>query len=170
MLILTIFDPIVVVIVIVDVVVYVSDVVLIIAVAVRSSWKVPYTTQRYLIESISGCLHPKVLLACRYSTFVKSLLSSSKYPVRVMASLCTTDQRTIVGRTLSKIRKECKVDMEDVGNLNPKLIKSNMQYYPVPEEEEWRVGCLTELLNDDLEVPGFTENEIKEFVTYICSN
>ena len=75
-----------------------------------------------------------------------------------------------MGRTLSKIRKECKVNMEYVENLNPNLIKSNMQYYPVPEEEEWRVGCLTELLNDDLEVPGFTENEIKEFVNYTCSN
>ena len=104
-------------------------------VAVRSAWKVPYTTHRYLIEGISGCLHPKVLLACRYSTFVSSLLSSSKYPVRILASLCVEDQRTTVGRTMSKIMRDCKLDLEDVRYLNSTLIKSNMKYYPVPRRK-----------------------------------
>ena len=139
-------------------------------VAVRSAWKVPYTTHRYLIEGISGCLHPKVLLACRYSTFVSSLLSSSKYPVRVLASLCVKDQRTTVGRTMSKIMRDCKLNMEDVRYLNSNLIKSNMKYYPAPEEEEWRVGCLDELLNNQLEIPGFDANELKDIVSFICSS
>ena len=62
------------------------------------------------------------------------------------------------------------MDMEDVRNLNSTHIKSNMKYYPVPKEEEWRVGCLGELLNAKLEVPDFTENEIKDFINYICSS
>ena len=139
-------------------------------VAVRSAFKVPYTTHRYLIETISGCLHPKVLLACRYSTFVKSLLSSSKYPVRVMASLCVTDQRSTMGRTMVKIIRECLLDMKDVRNINPSLIKSKMMYFPVPKQEEWRVDFLLELLNDELEVPDFTENEIRDVVDFICSS
>ena len=76
-------------------------------VAVRHAWKIPNTTHRYLIESISGTLHPKVMLASRYSGFAQSLLDSPKYPVRVMASLCTTDNRTVSGRSLSQISREC---------------------------------------------------------------
>ena len=62
------------------------------------------------------------------------------------------------------------METEDVRNPNSNFIKSNMKYYSVPKEEEWRVSCLKELLNESLEVPDFTENEIKDFVSYICSS
>ena len=45
-------------------------------VAVRHAWGVPNTTHRYLIEEISGFLHPKVMLASRYIGFFKSLCTS----------------------------------------------------------------------------------------------
>ena len=73
-------------------------------VAVRHVWNVPNTTHRYLIETISGCLHPKVMLASCCCGFVKSLLSIPKYPVRVLASLCSSDQRTVMGRCLRSAR------------------------------------------------------------------
>ena len=76
-------------------------------VAVRHAWKIPNNTHIYLIESISGTLHPKVMLASQYSGFAQSLLNSPRYPVRVMASLCTTDNRTVLGRSLSQISREC---------------------------------------------------------------
>ena len=59
-------------------------------VAVRHAWNLPNTTHRYLIESISGSLNPKVMLASRYSKFVKSLQSSPKYSVKVLASMCSS--------------------------------------------------------------------------------
>ena len=59
---------------------------------------------------------------------------------------------------------------EDVRNLTSNFIKSKMKYFSVPKKKEWRVGCLKELLNERLEVPDFTENEIKDFVSYICSS
>ena len=78
-------------------------------VAVRHAWNVPNTTHRYLIELISGSLHPKVMLASRYTGFVKSLLTSPKYPVRVLARLCATDNRTVMGCSLSQIGRECGI-------------------------------------------------------------
>ena len=54
-------------------------------VAVRHAWNVPNTTHRYLIEVISSCTYPKVMLASRYVTFSKSLLTSQKYIVRLIA-------------------------------------------------------------------------------------
>ena len=72
-------------------------------VTVRAAWNVPNTTHRYLIEEISGSLHPKVMLASRFSGFVKSMLASPKYTVRVMTSLCSKDLRTVMGRTMAEI-------------------------------------------------------------------
>ena len=43
-------------------------------VAIRHAWNIPNTTHRYLVESISGSLHPKVMLASRYSSFANSLI------------------------------------------------------------------------------------------------
>ena len=54
-------------------------------VTVRHSWSVPNTTHKYLIEGISGSLHPKIMLASGYTSFVRSLLSSPKYFIRVLA-------------------------------------------------------------------------------------
>ena len=56
-------------------------------VAVRLAFQVPRNTHRYLIEEISGCLHPKVMLASRYVKFVEQLKSSNKMGIRVLANL-----------------------------------------------------------------------------------
>ena len=136
-------------------------------VAVRHAWNLPKTTHRYLIESISGSLHPKVMLASRYSKFVKSLQSSPKYSVRVLASMCTSDLRTVMGHSLDKICNECDMAISsDSSYPTPAQIKKNMKYFPVPVNEKWRTGAITELL--DKQFPGFTENEMNEIVSYLC--
>ena len=44
-------------------------------VAVWHAWNVPNTTHRYLVEVISTCTHPLVMLASWYFTFSHSLLN-----------------------------------------------------------------------------------------------
>ena len=124
-------------------------------VAVRLAWKVPRTTHRYLIEGISGCLHPKVMLASRHVKFVKQLRSSSKMGVRVLASLASNDQRCVLGMNMAKVSRECSSNME---NLTPSMVKTKLKYFDVPEEEGWRLGPILELLNENLKIPGFTYN------------
>ena len=112
-------------------------------------------------------LHPKVMLASRFSGFVKSMLASPKYAVRVMTSLCSEDHRTVMGRTMAEISKEC--GMCDPSRLIPTLIKKNMLYREVPAEEKWRLGLLNELLEKKLEIPGFTNDELKEIISFACT-
>ena len=96
---------------------------------------------------------------------MRSPISSSKYQVRVLASLCGADQRTTMSRTIDGHGVQ-----DGHGGCYEPQLKSNMKYSHVPKEEEWSVGCLGELLNDKLEVPHFTENGIKDSVNYICSS
>ena len=56
-------------------------------VMVRNVFNLDRCTHRYLVEHISGCLHPKVMLASRYVTFYKALVSSTKLGVRYLARL-----------------------------------------------------------------------------------
>ena len=134
-------------------------------VAVRHAWGVPNTTHRYLIEKISGSLHPKVMLASRYIGFFKSLCTSPKYNMRVLARLLGTDMRTVMGRTIQKISTECSLS-----SLTPALVKKNMKYFQIPCDEEWRIDPLTELLSDSLEVPGFSSEELEEIKAFLCTS
>ena len=55
-------------------------------VAIRIALDVPATTHRYLIEHLSGSLHPRTMLSSRYVKFVNSMLMSSKPEVAFLAS------------------------------------------------------------------------------------
>ena len=136
-------------------------------VAVRHACGVPNTTHRYFIESISGSLHPKIMLASRYIGFVNSLLSSPKYCMRVMARTFMDDMRTVVGRTIRLISAECRSSFE---TLTPAMVKKEMSYYRVPDGDEWRVGALSELLNNTLVIPGFTTEEIDDIKNHLCTS
>ena len=136
-------------------------------VAVRLGYNVPYTTHRYLIEPLSECMHLKVMLTSRYVNFVKSLTSSPKYSVRVLASTIIPDLRTVMGRTMRRLSNECKCE---VSLLSAAAVKKEVMYFPLPEEEKWRVGMLKELLDADVDVPGFLPAELQEMKEHLCTS
>ena len=111
--------------------------------AVRHAWGVPNTTHRYLIEEISGSLHPKVMLDSHYIGIFNSMCTNPKYSMRVMARIIGTDMRTVMGRTLHNLKLECNVNPTE--DLSPALIKKSMKYSAIPEVEEWRVPLALEL-------------------------
>ena len=70
-------------------------------VTVRNVSNLPFTTHRYVIEPKSSCMHPKVMLASCYITFIDSLRSSHKLNVKFLVDLVKDDNRTLTGKTLS---------------------------------------------------------------------
>ena len=52
-------------------------------VTMRNIFNIERATHRYLIEPLSGCLHPKIMLACRFISFFKSLVNCPKFCVGV---------------------------------------------------------------------------------------
>ena len=75
-----------------------------------------------------------------------------------------------MGRTLSQISRECGLATWDPSRVSSTLVKTKMKYSAVPHPEEWRTGLLKELLSNQLEVPGFTDDEIGDMVSYICNS
>ena len=140
-------------------------------VGIRQAFDVDRCTHRYLIDTISNSMHPKIMLASRYVTFFKSLLSSPKPCVRLMARLSETDNRTVLGRTLNTLCNLC--GLSDLRLLTSNCVKSRMSYFPVPEEDKWRTSTVTELLqlrNRSLSLPGFTNEEIKDMLLFTCTS
>ena len=141
-------------------------------VTIRNVLKIDRQTHRYLIEPLSGCTHLKTLISSRYSTFYRSLINSKKMSVRFLARLAESDQRTVMGRTLSSLLSICNLKNEELPQLNAGVIKKNMVFSRPPPEDEWRIPLGQELLQlrdiGNLDLPGFTFEEQEEILKHIC--
>ena len=102
---------------------------------------------------------------------MQSLLTCDKFPVRYLARLQEVDHRTVFGRTLYKIASECQIDFPTSQFISKTVVKKMMKYFPIPEEEAWRSGLLTDLLNarkDMTTLPGFSKAEVEELLRFAC--
>jgi hypothetical protein len=138
--------------------------------AIRQIFDLPWTSHRYWIETVSDCLHPKVMLCSRYVKFHKSLTSSRKSSVRFLSKLKEHDLRTVLGKTLSRIQQECGA--ASLQELNPNFVKEHMRYAKVPEDEQWKAGLLKELLLASgrvLTVENLEPAEIKMMIDHLCT-
>ena len=140
-------------------------------VTVRNVCNLERRTHRYLIEPLSGCLHPKVMLASRLVSFHKSLVNSTKFSVRFLARLVEKDRRTVLGSTLAYLIEECKIDSGRLEELTPGVVKRKMMYACAPESELWRIQLALELQSvrdDGSSLEGFSRVEVEEMLASTC--
>ena len=109
--------------------------------AIRILYDVPRDTNRYLIESISQCLHVKTMLASRCVSFYETIEVSSKLCIKFLSNLCKNDLNTVLGRNLFCIANDCSVNPSDLSKM---LVKKQMKYFDVPLEHEWKAPVLQE--------------------------
>ena len=99
-------------------------------------------------------------------------MNSKKLPVRFLARIFESDNRTVLGSTLSKLMQVCGVTDGDPSKLNSDQIKRKMTYLDIPEEEKWRVPLCKELLavfeGKDAAIEGFTKKECEELLAPAC--
>ena len=137
-------------------------------VAIRQCFGVPRQTHRYLIEEMSQSLHPQVMMYSRFACFYKSLISSEKFPIRFLARLKERDNRSLLCQNLSKIGNSCG---EDYPSKN--VVKKKMKYFPIPEDQMWRIPLLRELVeckNGSKELMNFSKVEIEEMLNFACTS
>ena len=139
-------------------------------VTIRQVFGLDRCTHRYLIEYVSGCLHPQVMLASRLVTFHRSMVTSSKFPVRFLAKMNERDLRTVHGRTLHVIQARCGQPHTDY--LTASLVKKKCKYQRVPEEDSWRLPLLSDLFQvrkGNRVLENFTIQEIDDYINYLCT-
>ena len=137
----------------------------------RQIFSLPRRTHRYLIEPVSLCCHPKVMLAGRLVTFFKSLINSNKFAVRFLARLCQGDQRTVAGKTLTLLEEVCEMNGLGADSMTANTIKRNVQYFNAPVGEEWRAPLIRELLlarDGELLLQGFSKKEVIMLIEDVC--
>ena len=118
--------------------------------AIRILFKVPRDTHRYLIESISQCLHVKTMLASRCVSLYETIEASSKLCIRFLSNLFS-------------IANDYFVNLSDL---------SIIKYFDVSLDHTWKVPVLRELFNtrvNNLCVEGFDDYVITEMINMLSN-
>ena len=139
-------------------------------VAIRICFNLPWNTHRYLIEELIDFPHPKIMLCSRFVNFHLSVKNSKKSSIRLLSHLSLLDDKTIYKNNLVQIARECKVKTSE---LNPAIVKSEMRYSEVPDDESWRVPLLHNLLSiraKEWSLENFGSKEINDMVYDVCAN
>ena len=111
--------------------------------SVRDAFAIPRASHRYLVEEVGEHLHPMVMLASRFLKFHQSLQKCSKPVVRYLCQLSSMNQRTAYCQNLTKVVDHA---MKDISAVSCNELKKTMKYCPVPDEEEWRVALVKDML------------------------
>ena len=140
-------------------------------VGVRISFNISRFTHKYLIESISNVLHPKVILSSRYVGFHKTLNEKCTKPVvKILSKMNAYDLRTQYGNNLHNISKSSNTEISE---LTPLIVKEKMKYRQVDNEDIWRIDLINDLLlvrEGLLVIPNIDREEAENMRNSACSS
>ena len=139
--------------------------------AVKLVWEVPRSTHTYLVEHLLGLGLPSVKhrLRCQYVGFFKNLQRSASWEVRLLSQIVARDAQSVTGRNLLNISNEYCLDpwSTPVGSFKLRDVRK-----PIPTMDEWRLGLLSQLLNQrkDMDNCGEDIGEISNLIDSLCSS
>ena len=99
---------------------------------------------------------------------VLSILRSQPYVY--LSKICREDAKTVFGSNLRKITAECGVDKDELKQWH---VKDNMTYFKCPDEEQWRVALVHNLIgirSREMLLENFDMKEINSILEDICTN
>ena len=138
-------------------------------ISVRRMFNLPRETHCYLIEPISGQDHAKTILARRFLSFIQTIRSSKKQALKNLLQVVELDTRSVTGRNLRTILLENSV--QDIRSLTPEHVTAKYRDMPMPMNEQYRVDFIREMVdvkNNELEVQGFTDDELDDILQHLC--
>ena len=136
-------------------------------VSVRRMFNLPWQTHCYLVEPVSDQPHVRTLLERRFLNFIKAIRISKKVVLKSLLKVIEFDARFVTGKNLRRLMLKSKI--QNIQKLMP--IDLPAKYRPIPDEEEFRVGFIKEIINiknNSTELRGFHHDELEELLEHLC--
>ena len=102
--------------------------------------------------------------------FVMNNDTCSKSIIRILSSLCKSDNRTTYCSNINNIAKECSIEKQ---LLNSSSVKANLKYFNIPVGEEWRIDMMFNIIYAKLErfqIDNFEEKELDNILDFVCTS
>ena len=129
----------------------------------------PYATHRYLVGQLAGG-HMRTMLIKNYLSFISSVKLSSKFVLRQLYSLASSDVRSVTGSNLRNILM--MTSLINVNDLHPNVM-NNIKYHIIENTQMWRVGLISEVIDikyGNLRNPnGWTDLDLDEILYISCT-
>ena len=137
---------------------------------VQRSFKVmfdlPYATHRYFYEAITNSQLVALMVRRRLISFTKMIENSPKIAPKFLLDTIRWDARSVTG---ANIRRLClEQDVQDISEVE---ISRDDRYQPVPDQDQWRVRVLQDLIeyrNGFVDLDDFNNFEVTNMVDYVC--
>ena len=139
-------------------------------VSFRATYDLPRSTHRYFVEAVTNQKHVKSVLIQRFLSFIDQIQSCPKDIVRHLLSIIKYDVGSVTGSNLRNIMQ--LLNKDTVHELKPSDANF-MSYKEVPVGELWRIDMLKELIeerNHQVEIEGFTTEELDDMINFICTS
>ena len=131
-------------------------------------FNVPYETHRYFYEALSQTQHAELLIKRRFLNFIRMISCSHKETPKRLLNIIMYDARSYTGANLRTLMLDYGVFyIEDL------VIDKEQRLYPVPDEDTWRVGLASEVLDalhGDALVSEFDLEMLNTLISHICRN
>ena len=137
-------------------------------VTIRKIFQLPLQAHRYLIEPISKVNHLKIVLAKRFVSFLRQILSSKKAIPKQLLNAVMFDTRCTTGNNLRNIFLLTK--KFNLSELSSNSIE-DISFNPLPDDERWRISVIEEMIDfkyGQVQVDGFTLEECENILTKTC--
>ena len=136
--------------------------------SVKMMFDLPWATHRYLVEPLTGLPHLRRILVRRFLSFVSMIRKSSKIAISQLLETILSDVRFTTGsnlRTIMLMAEKNTIEELEMGGVE-------IKYHDILESEVWRVDFIKEVVElkyGDLEVQGFTREELETIQEYLCT-
>ena len=94
-------------------------------------------------------------------------MTSGKSSVKFLAWLCHGDHRTVLGKNMGSIGRELSCN-----SVTAVDVKTKMKYFPVPDEETWRISIIKELLeikSGHANISNFEDEDVSDLLNILCT-
>ena len=128
-----------------------------------------------MIEELGG-QHDESMIIVRYVKFLQNIIKSSKWAVQFLLQQVKNDLSTLTGRNIRFILDKIGHD-KDIFKVKANVLKSDLKFCEIEENEKWRVRFAQEIVNVkqrvltiDQDEDSFPSDErLQEILDYICS-
>ena len=132
---------------------------------IKQEFKLPLATHRYLLNSVSQCVHLRLKVVKQFLNFQQKISNSANPNIALLHRLQCSDMRSVYGTNIRNICRDAGVQSINQVDVSSMLVN------PVPAGEEWRIPLLQDLRESVKQNPGFMDTEdIKLMMFNICVN
>ena len=138
--------------------------------AIKVMFDLPVQTHCYIIESISQTKHLKIVLLERFLSFLEQIHKSKKNVPNQLLSFIKNDARSTTGSNLRKILLFTKKN--NIDELSKDDVAA-LHYHEADPNEGWKIKMIKEITDvkfNQLEVENFTNDELEEIMSFLCTS